>query len=146
MRRAAASRRHYEAKDEQRIIAALDTPPPAGYARWNGTLLAKHLGDISKHQIWCVLRSVQPASPPNLSNGGALEHAQARARDFAGAAAQLVHQHRSGVRAKGRRHRSWVLREDDLLGPLEGVGVLIGDRPRSAGASRCARAGPGTDG
>jgi transposase len=47
--------RHYEAKDEQRIIAALDRPPPAGYARWNGTLLAKHLGDISKHQIWRVL-------------------------------------------------------------------------------------------
>ena len=34
----------------------MDTPPPAGYARWNGTLLAKHLGDISKHQIWRVLR------------------------------------------------------------------------------------------
>jgi len=48
--------RHYEAKDERRIIAALDAPPPAGYARWNGPLLAKHLGDISKHQIWRVLR------------------------------------------------------------------------------------------
>src|SRR5262245_11985026 len=33
--------RHYEAKDEQRIIAALDAPPPAGYAHWNGTLLAQ---------------------------------------------------------------------------------------------------------
>src|SRR5437899_1758075 len=41
---------------ERRILVALDTPPPAGYARWNGTLLAKHLGDISKHQIWRVLR------------------------------------------------------------------------------------------
>src|SRR5271170_3601902 len=30
--------RHYDAKDEQRILAALDAPPPAGYARWNGTL------------------------------------------------------------------------------------------------------------
>jgi transposase len=48
--------RHYEAKDEQRLIAALDTPPPAGYARWNGTLLTRHLGEISKHQIWRVLR------------------------------------------------------------------------------------------
>jgi transposase len=48
--------RHYEAEAEQRIVAALDTPPPSGYARWNGTLLAKHLGDISKHQIWRVLR------------------------------------------------------------------------------------------
>src|SRR5271165_4616135 len=48
--------RHYVAKDEQRILAALDAPPPAGYARWNGTLLAKHLGDISRHQVWRVLR------------------------------------------------------------------------------------------
>jgi len=48
--------RHYQTNDERRIIAALDASPPAGYARWNGTLLAKHLGDISKHQIWRVLR------------------------------------------------------------------------------------------
>ena len=34
----------------------MDAAPPAGYARWNGPLLAKHLGDISKHQIWRVLR------------------------------------------------------------------------------------------
>src|SRR5206468_6108905 len=54
--RSGKPRRHYEAKDERRVLAALDTPPPAGYARWNGTLLAKHLGDISKHQIWRVLR------------------------------------------------------------------------------------------
>jgi len=48
--------RHYQTNDERRIIAALDASPPAGYARWNGTLLAKYLGDISKHQIWRVLR------------------------------------------------------------------------------------------
>src|SRR6516164_7244527 len=53
MRRAAASR---DARDERRIPVALDGRPPDGYARWNGTLLAKHLGDISKHQIWRVLR------------------------------------------------------------------------------------------
>ena len=48
--------RHYDAQDERRILGALDAPPPAGYARWNGTLLSKHLGDISKHQVWRVLR------------------------------------------------------------------------------------------
>src|SRR5437870_10786284 len=48
--------RHYDAQDERRVLEALDAPPPAGYARWNGTLLGKHLGDISKHQIWRVLR------------------------------------------------------------------------------------------
>src|SRR6266478_6469506 len=58
--------RHYDAQDERRILGALDAPPPAGYARWNGTLLGKHLGDISKHQIsrerrrsWCI--STDPA-------------------------------------------------------------------------------------
>ena len=47
---------HYEAEHERRILAALDEPPPAGYGRWDGALLATHLGDISKHQIWRVLR------------------------------------------------------------------------------------------
>ena len=51
--------RHYDTDHERRIIAALDTPPPKGYAGWDGSLLAKHLGDISKHQIWRVLRAHQ---------------------------------------------------------------------------------------
>ena len=38
------------------ILAALDESPPPGYGRWDGRLLARHLGDISKHQIWRVLR------------------------------------------------------------------------------------------
>lgn len=48
--------RHYETAHERRILAALDEPPPSGYGRWDGNLLAQHLGDISKHQIWRVLR------------------------------------------------------------------------------------------
>jgi len=47
---------HYEVAHERRILAALDEAPPAGYGRWDGALLARHLGDISKHQIWRVLR------------------------------------------------------------------------------------------
>jgi transposase len=46
----------YQRAHERRILAALDAPPPAGYGRWDGALLARHLGDISKHQIWRVLR------------------------------------------------------------------------------------------
>ena len=34
----------------------LDQPPPEGYAGWNGTLLAAALQDVSKHQVWRVLR------------------------------------------------------------------------------------------
>src|SRR5215470_14165092 len=48
--------RQYPDDHERRILAALDEPPPAGYGRWDGSLLARHLGDISKHQIWRVLR------------------------------------------------------------------------------------------
>ena len=48
--------RRYASADEQRVLAALDEAPPPGYARWDGTLLADYLGDISKHQIWRVLR------------------------------------------------------------------------------------------
>ena len=49
--------RRYASDTEQRILAALDAPPPAGYARWNGPLVARRLGDTSKHQIWRVLRA-----------------------------------------------------------------------------------------
>ena len=48
--------RQYQGEHERRVLAALDEPPPAGYGRWDGSLLARHLGDISKHQIWRVLR------------------------------------------------------------------------------------------
>jgi transposase len=47
---------HYDGADERRILVALDGPPPVGHGRWDGVLLARHLGDISKHQIWRVLR------------------------------------------------------------------------------------------
>lgn len=48
--------RTYDDRTEQRILARLDEPPPQGYARWNGTLLADALGDISHDQVWRVLR------------------------------------------------------------------------------------------
>ena len=37
-------------------MKALDEPAPLGYSRWNGRLLAKHLGDVSKDQVWRVMR------------------------------------------------------------------------------------------
>ena len=46
----------YDANAERRILRQLDGPPPAGYARWNGALLAAALEDISDDQIWRVLR------------------------------------------------------------------------------------------
>jgi len=49
-------RRKYDAATERRILTTLDNPPPEGYARWSGRLLAKSLGDVSDDQVWRVLR------------------------------------------------------------------------------------------
>jgi transposase len=54
--RSAEKRRKYTAVTEKRILQALDEPAPAGYSRWNGRLLAEHLGDVSKDQVWRVMR------------------------------------------------------------------------------------------
>lgn len=48
--------RSYGSDTEARILALLDEAPPKGYARWNGTLLAKVLKDVSADYIWRVLR------------------------------------------------------------------------------------------
>ena len=49
-------RRKYNPATEERILKALDEPPPAGYSRWNGRLLAEHLCQVSKDQVWRVMR------------------------------------------------------------------------------------------
>ena len=46
----------YDAATEARVLAALDAPRPKGYARWNGRLVAEHLGDVDAHHVWRVLR------------------------------------------------------------------------------------------
>lgn len=46
----------YDHRTEQRVLRQLDLPPPRGFARWNGRLLASALKDISDDQIWRVLR------------------------------------------------------------------------------------------
>ncbi len=46
----------YNEKTEHRILKALDKEPPEGYSSWDGTLLSKHLGDVSPQYIWRVLR------------------------------------------------------------------------------------------
>lgn len=46
----------YDAATERRILTMLDNPPPEGYAKWSGRLLAKRLGDVSEYQVWRMLR------------------------------------------------------------------------------------------
>src|ERR1700737_3043689 len=46
----------YGKATNKRILALLDKPPPAGYARWTGPLLAKALGDVDVQYVWRFLR------------------------------------------------------------------------------------------
>ena len=46
----------YDQHTVQRILQQLDEPPPAGFAQWNGRLLAEALGDVSDDHVWRVLR------------------------------------------------------------------------------------------
>ena len=39
-----------------RLLALLDEPPPSGYGKWSGPLLAQALGDVSDDQVWRILR------------------------------------------------------------------------------------------
>jgi transposase len=45
----------YTAETERRVLAMLDEPVPEGYARWNGPLLAKALGDVDAQFVWKVM-------------------------------------------------------------------------------------------
>jgi transposase len=46
----------YDQNTDQRVLRLLDEPPPKGYSQWNGPLLAEALTDISKDQVWRILR------------------------------------------------------------------------------------------
>jgi len=46
----------YDETTERRILEQLDKEPLDGYAVWTGGQVAKALGDVSKHQVWRVLR------------------------------------------------------------------------------------------
>jgi transposase len=47
----------YTDADDQRILAALNQPVPAGYARWTGPLIAAALGDVGVQYVWRFLRA-----------------------------------------------------------------------------------------
>jgi transposase len=46
----------YQEDTDRRVLSKLDETPPEGYSRWNGRLLAAALGDVTKHQVWRILR------------------------------------------------------------------------------------------
>jgi len=47
----------YTVETDKRILQVLDEPPPAGYARWTGPLIAERLGDVHEQHVWRVLRA-----------------------------------------------------------------------------------------
>lgn len=47
----------YTEATNKRILAFLDRPPPKGYARWTGPLLAETLGDVDVQYVWRFLRT-----------------------------------------------------------------------------------------
>ena len=47
----------YTAQTGTRILALLDQPPPKGYGRWTGPLLATSLGDVDVQYVWRFLRA-----------------------------------------------------------------------------------------
>src|SRR5260370_35104911 len=46
----------YTKATDKRILRLLDKPPPEGFARWTGPLLADALGDVDVQYVWRVLR------------------------------------------------------------------------------------------
>src|ERR1700726_569016 len=47
----------YGTATNKRILALLDKPPPRGYCRWTGPLLAEALGDVDVQYVWRFLRN-----------------------------------------------------------------------------------------
>src|SRR6202047_5563497 len=47
----------YTKATDKRILRLLDKPPPEGFARWTGPLLAGGLGDVDFQYVWRFLRS-----------------------------------------------------------------------------------------
>jgi transposase len=46
----------YDQTTDKRVLALLDEPPPEGYGKWSGPLVARALEDVSDDQVWRILR------------------------------------------------------------------------------------------
>ena len=46
----------YDQTTDKRVLSLLDEPPPEGYGKWSGPLVAKALKDVSDDQVWRILR------------------------------------------------------------------------------------------
>jgi hypothetical protein len=61
-----------------------DQPPPKGFARWNGPLIAKALGDVDAQYVWRSLRKQK------IDLGGRKSWCESKDPEFAAKAADVV--------------------------------------------------------
>jgi hypothetical protein len=74
----------YGEETDKRIRAVLDRPPPAGFARWNGRLIARALGDVDVQYVWRSLRKQK------IDLGGRKSWCESNDPEFAAKAADVV--------------------------------------------------------
>lgn len=74
----------YDAETGRRVLAVLDRPPPAGFARWTGPLIAAELGDVHTQHVWRVLRAQK------LDLAASKSWCESRDPDFVAKAADVV--------------------------------------------------------
>lgn len=74
----------YGAATDQRIRAVLDQPPPKGFARWSGPLIAAALGDVDVQYVWRSLRKQK------IDLGGRKSWCESNDPQFATKAADVV--------------------------------------------------------
>jgi transposase len=46
----------YDQTTDKRVLSLLDEPPPEGYGKWSGPLVARALEGVSDDQVWRILR------------------------------------------------------------------------------------------
>ena len=74
----------YTAETGRRILAILDGPPPDGFARWSGPLIAKALGDVDVQYVWRFLRAHK------IDLSGRKSWCESNDPEFAAKAAEIV--------------------------------------------------------
>lgn len=74
----------YNDETGQRILAVLEHPPPKGFARWTGALIAAELGNVHVQQVWRFLRAQK------LDLSGRKSWCESSDPEFAAKAAEIV--------------------------------------------------------
>lgn len=74
----------YTPETDRRILAVLDGPPPSGYARWTGPLIARALGDVDVQYVWRFLRAQK------IDLSGRKSWCESHDPEFAAKAAEIV--------------------------------------------------------